>query len=50
MPWVIAVFLLSLWAVGLLTAQTFGGFIHVLLVLALLVVAARIIPGRRPVK
>jgi hypothetical protein len=45
--WVIAVVLVVLWAVGLGTAYTMGGFIHILLVLAIIAVLARIILGRR---
>lgn len=47
--WVIAVVLVVLWAAGLATAYTMGGFIHILLVLAVIVVLARIIMGRRVV-
>ena len=43
----IAVVLLILWAVGLVSAYTMGGFIHILLVVALVVVAIRLIQGRR---
>ncbi|MCE9968389.1 lmo0937 family membrane protein [Aeromonas salmonicida] len=39
--------MLLLWAVGLVTATTLGGFIHVLLVIAVVVVLLRIIQGRR---
>jgi len=47
MLWTIAVILLVLWAVGLVSAYTMGGFIHLLLVLAVIVVLVRIIQGRR---
>ncbi len=47
--WVIAVVLVVLWALGLATAYTMGGFIHILLVLAVIAVLARIIMGRRVV-
>jgi hypothetical protein len=43
----VAVLLLILWALGLVTSYTLGGFIHVLLVLALIVIAIRVIQGRR---
>ncbi len=43
----IAVILLILWLAGLLTSTTMGGFVHVLLVIALIVIALRIIQGRR---
>ena len=49
MLWTIAVILLVLWALGLVTSYTMGGFIHVLLILALAVVLIRIIEGRRRV-
>jgi hypothetical protein len=45
----LAVILLILWLLGLVTSFTLGGFIHILLVLALVVVLIRIIQGRRPV-
>lgn len=45
----IAVILIVLWAVGLGTAYTAGGLIHVLLVLAIIAVLARVIMGRRVV-
>jgi len=46
MLWTIAVVLLVLWALGLVTSYTMGGFIHVLLVVAVVVVLVRIIQGR----
>ena len=49
MLWTIAVVLLVLWALGLVTSYTMGGFIHVLLVIAIIVVLIRIIQGRRVV-
>lgn len=45
--WVIAIVLVVLWGFGLATAYTAGGLIHVLLVLAIIAVLARIILGRR---
>jgi hypothetical protein len=45
----LAVILLILWLLGLVTSFTLGGFIHILLVLALVVVLIRVIQGRRPV-
>ncbi|HYV96269.1 MAG TPA: lmo0937 family membrane protein [Gemmatimonadaceae bacterium] len=45
----LAVILLLLWALGLVTSFTMGGFIHILLVTALIVVLVRLIQGRRPV-
>ena len=47
MLWTIAVILLVLWALGLVSSYTMGGFIHVLLVLAVIVVLLNIIQGRR---
>ena len=43
----IAIILLILWALGLLTSYTMGGFIHVLLVIAIIVILLRVIQGRR---
>ena len=47
MLWTIAVILLVLWLLGLVTSYTLGGFIHVLLVIALVVVLLNVIQGRR---
>jgi len=47
MLWTIAVVLTILWALGLVSSYTMGGFIHVLLVLAVIVVLVSIIQGRR---
>jgi hypothetical protein len=49
MLWTIAVILFVLWALGLATAYTMSGFIHILLLLAIAVVLIRVIQGRRPV-
>ena len=49
MLWTIAVILLVLWALGLVSAYTLGGYIHVLLVIALVVVLFNVIQGRRVV-
>jgi hypothetical protein len=49
MLYTIAVVLLILWLLGLVTSYTVGGFIHVLLVIAIVVVLLRIIGGRNPV-
>jgi len=48
MLWTIAVILFVLWAVGLVSSYMMGGFIHLLLVAAVIVVLVRIIQGRRP--
>ncbi|MGB8221793.1 MAG: lmo0937 family membrane protein [Polyangiales bacterium] len=47
MLWTIAVVLLVLWGLGLVTSYTMGGFIHVLLVVAAIVILVQIIQGRR---
>jgi hypothetical protein len=49
MLWTIAVILIILWAVGLVSAYTLGGFIHILLVLAIVIILIRVISGRRAV-
>jgi len=49
MLWTVFVVLLVLWALGLVSGYTIGGFIHVLLVIAVAVVLIRIIQGRRPI-
>ena len=49
MLYTIAVILLVLWALGLVTSYTMGGFIHLLIVIAVVVVLLRIISGRRPI-
>jgi len=45
----IAVILLIMWLLGMVTTYTMGGFLHLLLLLAIAVVLIRIIQGRRPV-
>jgi uncharacterized protein DUF5670 len=49
MLWTIFVILLVLWLLGVVTSYTMGGFIHILLVLAIVVVLIRVIQGRRPI-
>jgi hypothetical protein len=49
MLWTLAVILLVLWLLGLVTSTTMGGFIHILLVVAIVVVLVRLISGRRVV-
>jgi hypothetical protein len=49
MLWTIFVILLVLWLLGLVTSYTLGGFIHILLVLAIAVVLIQLITGRRAV-
>ena len=47
MLWTIAVVLIILWLLGLVTSYTLGGFIHILLVIALIVVLVRVIRGEK---
>jgi hypothetical protein len=47
--WTVAVILIILWLLGLVTSYTLGGFVHILLVLAIVVILIRVIQGRRPV-
>ena len=47
MIWTIFVILLVLWLLGLVTSYTMGGFIHILLVVAVIVLIFRLVSGRR---
>ncbi len=47
MLWTIAVLLLVLWGLGLVTSYTMGGYIHILLVVAVIVAVVRLVQGRR---
>ena len=49
MLWTIAVILLIMWLLGIVTAYTLGGFIHLLLVVAIVAVLIRVIQGQRPI-
>jgi hypothetical protein len=49
MLWTVFVILLILWLLGIVSSYTFGGFIHLLLVLAIAIVLIRVIQGRNPV-
>jgi hypothetical protein len=49
MLWTIFVILLILWLLGLVSSYTLGGFIHIFLVIALVVLVIQLIQGRRPV-
>lgn len=49
MLWTIAVILVILWLLGLVSSYTMGGFIHILLVVAIVIVLVRVIQGRRPI-
>ena len=48
MLYTLAVVLIVLWLLGMVTAYTMGGFIHILLVVAVVVVLVRVISGRSP--
>ncbi|MBM2805129.1 MAG: hypothetical protein HW419_3022 [Deltaproteobacteria bacterium] len=47
MLWTIFVILLIMWALGLVTSYTMGGFVHILLVIALVVLVVNLVQGRR---
>ena len=47
MLWTIAVILIILWLLGLVTSYTMGGFVHILLVIAIIMVLVNVIQGRR---
>jgi hypothetical protein len=49
MLWSIFVILLILWALGMVTSTTMGGFIHILLIVAVVVVLLQLVQGRRSV-
>lgn len=49
MLWTIAVVLFVLWLLGLVTSYTMGGFVHALLVIAVIIVVLRLISGRKAV-
>jgi hypothetical protein len=49
MLWTIAIILLVLWLLGMVSSYTMGGFVHILLVLAIVAVLIRLIQGRNPV-
>ncbi len=49
MLWTICVILFVLWALGMVSSYTMGGFVHVLLVLALVLVVINLIRGRRTI-
>ena len=48
MLYTIALVLLILWALGLVSSYTIGGFIHILLVIAVIIILLRVISGRKP--
>lgn len=49
MLWTIFVILLVLWLLGMVSSYTMGGFIHLLLLIALVIIVLRVIQGRAPV-
>jgi hypothetical protein len=49
MLWTIAVILLVLWLLGMVSSSTMGGFIHLLLVIAVVMILVRLIQGRRAI-
>ena len=49
MLYTLALILIVLWLLGLVTGTTMGGFIHILLVIAIVVVLLRVISGRKPI-
>jgi hypothetical protein len=48
MLWLISVVLVVLWVLGMVSNETMGGYIHILLVVAVVVVLVRVIRGRKP--
>jgi hypothetical protein len=48
MLWTIVLILLVLWLLGLVSSYTLGGFIHILLVIAIIIVIVNLVRGRRP--
>lgn len=49
MLWTLAVILVVLWLLGMISSYTLGGFVHILLVVALVVVVLQLLQGRRPI-
>ena len=49
MLWLIFVILFVLWLIGMVSSYTFGGFLHILLVIAIAAVLIRVIQGRNPI-
>jgi hypothetical protein len=49
MLWTVFVILLVLWLLGLVTSYTFGGFVHILLILAVVVLVFQLVAGRRTI-
>ncbi len=49
MLWTIAVVLVILWLLGLVSSYTLGGFVHILLVIAIIMILIRLIKGKKPI-
>jgi len=49
MLWTIAVILVVLWLLGMVSSYTMGGFVHLLLILAVVVMVLRLLQGRNPI-
>jgi hypothetical protein len=49
MLYAVAIILILLWLLGLMSSATMGGFIHVLLVIAVIMILVRVISGRKPI-
>ena len=49
MLYTVAIVLIVLWLLGLVSSYTMGGFIHILLVIAIIVIVLRLISGRKPI-
>lgn len=49
MLWTIAIILIVLWLLGMVSSYTLGGFVHILLILAVIAVVIRLIQGRNPI-
>ena len=49
MLWTISIILIVLWIIGLVSSNTMGGYIHILLVIAIIVVLVKLIIGKNPI-
>jgi len=49
MLWTIAIILVIMWLLGMVTSYTLGGFIHILLIAAIITILIRVIQGRNPI-
>jgi hypothetical protein len=50
MLWTISLIFIALWILGLISSHTLGGYIHILLIIAIISILARIIQGRNPIR